>query len=213
MIKAYDENDNEIEVYSAEELKAAETAAATAAETRMKGEFEPKVKTLETELGSARTALATRAGEFATFRKLSDEAVAKLDEAQRTIYENGLALQAEREKNTKADKERLDKQVDDAIRAKAGKDEKLYTKMKDMFGIIGIEATTPETIETKLKMVVGAIGMAEPDLIAALGSFSGGSFQPPAKKEEGEPTYADTEKGKNLMDEIGLKIPKKEDKK
>lgn len=202
MIKAFDADDNEIEVYTAADVQAAEVAAAE----KMRGEYAPKVTALETELTGAKSALAQRAGEFANFRKLSDEAVAKLDEAQRTIYNNGLLLQEERDKNAKSEKDRVEKQVDVAIRAKAGTDEKLYTKMKDMFGIIGIEATTPEAIETKVKMVIGAIGVTEPDLVASVAGFSGGSFQPPVVKKEGEAGFGDTPQGKSFANDLGLKI-------
>lgn len=209
MSKAFDKDGNEIDVYTLDEFQAG-VAAET---TKIKGEYDPKVKGLETELSEAKTALTARAGEFAQFRKLSDEAVAKLDVAQRTIYENGLALQEEKEKNKKADDERVAGLVDSAIKAKAGGDEKLAVKMKNLWDIIGIDARTPEDIENKTKMVVGAIGSTEPDLVAKVAGFSIGSFAPPGEKNEEEKNFADTAQGQRGMEEIGLKIPKKEEKK
>lgn len=209
-MKAFDAEGAEIEVYSADEVKAQTTAAAEAAKKEAEGIYAPKVTELEKELGGAKSALAARAGEFANFRKLSDEAVAKLDEAQRTIYNNGLVLEEERKKTADAEKVRLENQINMAIRAKSGTDEKLYTKMKDMFGIIAVEAVTPEAIDNKVKMVLGALGQTEPDLVASVAGF-GGSYRPPVTaRTEGE-SFADTATGKNLAKDIGLVIP--EDKK
>jgi len=205
-MKAFNEDGAEIEVFSADEVKAQTTAAVDAAKKEVEGQYAPKVTELEKELGGAKSALAARAGEFANFRKLSDEAVAKLDEAQRTIYNNGLILEEERKKTADAEKARLETQVDGAIRATAGTDEKLYTKMKSMFGTIAIEATTPEQIQNKIKMVVGAIGATEPDLVASVANFSGGFRPPVTAKAEGE-SFADTDKGKAFAKDIGLVIP------
>lgn len=203
MSKAFDKDGNEIEVYTAEEV----TAKVTEETGKVKAEFEPKIATLETELTGARTALNARAGEFAQFRKLSEEQIQKLDEKDRIIYENGLALQQERERNSEQDKKVKEAAVDAAIRAKAGSDEKLFTRMKEMWGIIGVEAVTAEEIENKTKMVLGAISTTQPDLVASVAGFTGGGFKPPESGGGEKKSFADTEKGQGLMKEIGLKLP------
>lgn len=197
----------EIEVYTPEEVTERVTAEVATATKKVTDEFTPKITALEGKITEVTTALNERTGEFKQFRKLNDEQVAKLGIAERTIYENGLALEAERQKNSEAEKTRLEGVRDSAIRAKSGTDEKLFGKMKDMWSIIGIEVTTPEQAESKVKMILGAISTTEPDLVASVAGFQGGSFMPPTTvKKDGE-SFADTDKGRAGMDELGLKIP------
>lgn len=196
----------ETEVFTADEVQAATVAAVTLKET----EFGTIKNGLETELGTTKKALAERTSEFAQFRKLNDEQVAKLSEAERTIYENGVALNDEREKNQKIEKDNKEKALDAAIRVKAGTDDKLFTKMKETYAIINIDAQTPEEVERKLNMVIGAIQTTEPNLVAAIPGFSG-SFEPKKPElKEGE-TFADTPAGKKAAAELGLtlEVPKK----
>lgn len=203
MSKAFDGEGNEIEVFTADEHKAALDVEVG----KVKGEYEPKVQNLTKELGSAKEALTARAGEFAQFRKLSDDQVKELTEKDRIIYENGLALQQERDKNVKAETDRIALNVESAIKAKVGDDEKLAGKVKDMYALIGIEAKTPEEIEKKVLATLGALGQTEPDLVASVAGFSSGSYAPPVTKKEGEPSFADSEAGKRGADELGLKFP------
>jgi len=204
MAKLYDSEGAEVEALLPEEVDAKVKEATTAKET----EFNATKKTLEEELAGAKKSLSERANQFATFRKLNDETVAKLDESQRTIYENGLALSKINEDRIAAEKVAREASVDIAIRAKAGTDEKLVTKMKDMWVVLGIEANTPEQIENKTKMILGAISQTEPDLLASVAGFSNGSYAPPevpgAKKED--QGFGDTEKGKAGAAFLGLKL-------
>lgn len=204
-MKILNDEGTEIEVFTAEEVQS-QIAAKEAEFGKTKGE-------IEAERDEARKALGARSGEFAQFRKLNDDVVAKLSVAERTIYENGLALEEERKKNADAEKARIEATVNSALRAKAGTDEKLFGKMKDMWSIIGIEAVTPEAIESKTKMIIGAISQTEPDLLATTG-FMNGSWTPPGTViEEGEKTFADTPKGKQVASELGLILEKPEEKK
>jgi hypothetical protein len=192
-----------IEVFTAEELNGKIAESVSAKES----EYAPKLSELEklnSELSDAKKALGDRASEFRQFRKLSDEAVSKLSLAEKTIYENGVILHEEREKRSDLEKKLYDGQVDSIIRTKVGSDEKLFTKMKEMWGVVNVEAQTPEQIEYKAKMILGAIGTTEPDLVASLGGFSGGHIPPVAQKEE--KGFADTDKGKALANELGLAI-------
>lgn len=202
MAKLYDSEGAEVTAFSQEELDAKVTEATTAKEA----EFTPKIKGLEDELGVAKKNLGERANQFAEFRKLNDETVAKLSDAERTIYENGLRLKEESDKRAADEKTARELQVETAIRAKAGTDEKLFTKMKGMWDVIGIEASTPEQIEQKTKMILGAISTTEPDLLASVAGFSNGSFAPPepagGKKEE--KGFGDTERGKDIAKDLGL---------
>lgn len=199
-------NGEEVEVFTTEEV-AAQVAAGKAA---VEGEYKPKIEGLQTELTGARTALSERAGEFAKFRKLSDEQVSQLAEKDRIIYENGLALHQAHEKNAAADKLTYDNAVSAAIKAKVGSDEALITKVKNMYELVNLQDRTPEEISTRVAAALGAISQTEPDLLATAG-FSGGSFEPPKPKGEEKQTFADTDAGKELAGKLGLKteIPKK----
>lgn len=205
MTKLYDAEGVEVEAFLPDEVNAKVTEAVTTKET----EFKTVKTTLEQELTQAKTALGARANEFAQFRKLNDDAVAKLSEAERTIYENQLALKDEREKNALAEKARIDSQVDNALRAKAGNDEKLFGKMKDMWSVIGIDAQTPEAIENKTKMIIGAISANEPDLIASIAGFKGGSWNPPQTEKKADtttnPSIA-TPMGQQFAKDLGVKL-------
>lgn len=197
----------EIEVYTADEIAAARTEAATAKEN----EYKPKIAGLEGDLGEARKALNDRAGEFKQFRKLSDEQVAKLTIAEKTIYENGILLQEERDKNAARDKTTLDNLVLTTIKGKVGTDEKVVKKVQDMYSLIGLEANSPQDVEKKVLATLGALGQTEPDFVASINGFNAGSFEPPKAKEEGEKSFADTERGKAGAAELGivLEAPKK----
>lgn len=210
MSKAFDADGKEIEVYTADEYNQGIQAQVATEVEKVKGEYLPKIATLETELGQTKQALSERSGEFQQFRKLNEETVAKLSVAERTIYENGLALEEGRIKREAAEKATLNGQVDSAIRAKAGTDQKLFDKIKSMWSIIGVEATTAEQIENKTKMILGAISTTEPDLVASVQGFSGGSFAPPVTQNaDDKKSFADTDKGKQGMNELGLNIPEK----
>lgn len=206
-MKIINDNNEEIEVFTAEEVQVKSAEAVAAKEV----EFGTVKTKLESDLSDATKALNERAGEFKQFRKLSDEMVSKLSIAEKTIYENGLLLQEEREKTIASDKVRLDSQVTTALRAKAGTDEKLFTKLKGMWDVIGIQATTPEEIERKTLMVLGAIGTTEPDLLAGVAGFSGGSYVPPTQKSSDDKSFADTDAGKAGASMLGLitEVPKK----
>lgn len=202
MAKFKDTEGNEVEIPDAD-LEAYVAPKVTEAVTAKEKEFAPKITALETELTGAKTALKERAGEFATFRKLSDEAVEKLSVAEKTIYENGLALEDERQKRATLEKTQQENAVSAAIKAKAGSNDKLEAKMKEMWPLFGIEANTPEQLESKAKMILGAISQSEPDLVATVAGFSGSHMPPNSQPKEGQ-TFADTEKGKAAANELGL---------
>ena len=206
--KLYDESGEEVVgALSADEVTAKILEVTKAKED----EYTPKLKEKEDELIKAKTALGERANQFATFRKLNDETVAKLTDAERIIYENGLALSKANDDRLAVEKKNQENLVETAIRAKSGTDEKLFNKMKDMWGMIGIEANTPEQIDQKTKMILGAISTTEPNLLASVSGFSNGSYMPPKQgdeKKEGE-SFADTEKGKKMGEELGLKLNNK----
>lgn len=186
-----------IDVYTAEEL--------AAKATEVENTYKPQVTTLTEKLTDAEKRMAERAGEFAQFRKLSDDQVKELSVAQRTIYENSLLLQAEREKNAGADKQAYESAVGQAIRAKVGNDPKLIEKAREMYDLIGLEDVTPEQIQARAAAAVGALSQTQPDMVASLG-FTNGSFEPPKAKEAGEQSYADTEAGKAAAKALGLTL-------
>ncbi len=205
-MKIMNDEGQEIEVYTADEVKARETAAADTAVKAKEGEWGKTKADLDAELASAKKALGDRAGEFGQFRKLHDDVVAKLTVAERTIYENQKAMADANEKNEATAKAAREKAIEASIRAKVGTDEKLFGKVKDMYNSINIEANTIEEIEKKTLAALGALGTTEPDLLASVAGFSGGSYVPPTAKKEGEKTFGDTERGKAIAADLGLKL-------
>lgn len=192
----------EVEVYTADEVEAAKTEAVTAKET----ELNPRIKTLEEELTGAKTALGQRANEFAQFRKLNDEQVAKLTETERQLYENGLVLEQERQKRITAEETTRTATVDGVIKVKSNGNQALADKMKEMWAVIDIDANTPEQIEAKATMVLGALSTTVPDLVAAANAFMGGSYTPPVTKPKEGETFADSPEGKAAAAELGLTL-------
>lgn len=199
--KIFNDSGEEIEVYTADEVEALKSDAIKAKEE----EFGTTLTAKETELAEAKKALGERAGEFKQFRKLTDDTVAKLGLAEQTIYANQLAMEEMRLANEENVKKSVENSVDTAIRARVGSDDKLYTKVKEVYSVLGIRASTNDEITSKVNMAIGAIGISEPDLMTSLG-FSGGSFQPAGEKTEETKSYADTEAGKSLAANIGLKL-------
>ena len=206
MAKFKDADGNEVEIPDAD-LEAYVAPKVTAAVTAKEAEFGTVKTELEEKLGHANGLLKERAGEFASFRKLSDEAVAKLDVAQKTIYENGLALNAEREKRELLEKTTQENAVKAVIKAKAGSNDKLEKKMTDMWPLLALESNTAEQMEAKAKMILGAISQTEPDLVASVAGFSG-SYTPPVKQAKEGESFADTERGTAAAKELGLEFPK-----
>ena len=80
-MKILNDKDEEIEVYTAEEVQQRETAARSAVE----GEYKPKLTAAEAETVRLDGLLKARGEEFKQFRKLSDEQVEKLTVAEKTI--------------------------------------------------------------------------------------------------------------------------------
>lgn len=197
------EEGEDVTVFTADEL--------AAAKAEVESEYKPKLETLEGELGTAKTALAARANEFSQFRKLSDEQVTKLSEAERTIYENGLTLAKANEDRIALEKTIHDSTIDNGIKAKVGDNAALFEEVKRLWPLVTIDANTPEEIATKTLMVLGMISTQKPDLVATSNGFGGGSFQPPAAARKDGESFADTEEGKGLAASLGLVLetPKK----
>lgn len=207
-LKIEGEDGKEIEVYTADEVAAASTAAATAKEA----EFTPKLTAAEGEKTRLEGLLKDRAAEFAGFRKLSDDQVAKLDEKDRVIYENQIELQKEREKGVESAKKTREATISSKIREKVGTDETLFNKVKEMYEVINIEDATPEQVEVRVAAALGALSTTSPDLLAKVAGFGGGTFAPPVIKQEGDgKSFADSEAGKAGAAELGLVLetPKK----
>lgn len=187
----------EVEVYTADEVAAARTA--------VENEYKPKLE----EATAAKTELerraAERAGEFKQFRELNEKQVAELSEKDRILYENTKVIKEGQEMLAAERNKGIQSQVDAAIALKAGSNEKLAARMKDMWPMIAIEATTPEAIAQKANMVLGALSTTEPDLVASAGAFSGSAL-PPDTNPSGDKNFADTERGKAAAKELGLNV-------
>lgn len=201
MGKFFDKDGNEVEAFTADEHNAGITQAVAAKET----EFGTKLTEAEKKLAEKDAALAARASEFGQFRKLNEETLAKLSEAERALYDNQLAAKKAEDERVAREKAAQDAAIDAAIKRKAGENTALQTKMKEMWSVIGVEAITPEQIEQKTAMVLGAIGSTQPDLVASVPGFNGSHLPPQKQQKEGE-SFADTERGKAAANELGLKI-------
>lgn len=200
------EDGEEIEVYTADEVQARETAAVAAKET----EFGVVRTELEGKLTDAEKRAQERAGEFAQFRKLSEEDKAKLSVAERTIYENTEALAKSEEARAIAETASAKALVTTAIKAKAGANATLEAEMTKAWELVNVAATTPDEIELKAQMVLGMLSVSQPDLVATANGFNG-SFSPPTPQLKDGETFADTDGGKALGAELGLTLetPKK----
>lgn len=197
-------NGEEVEVYTAEEVATASATKVAEAVAAKEAEFAPKLTELTDKLTEAERAAATRAGEFTQFRKLSEEQVAALAEKDRIIYQNSLALKEEQDRRAGLEKTAEETAVANVIKAKANGNVDLEAKMKEMWPLITVDATTSEQIEAKATMVLGALSTTVPDLVAKANGFTG-SFAPPGEYKEGE-SFADTPNGKALAAELGLKL-------
>ena len=202
-MKVTQEDGSEIEVYTAAEVKTQLDAK--------EAEFKPKLTEAQEALQKANEALGARANEFKQFRELSKETLAKLSEAERVNYENGLALKKAQDEREVSEKKMREANIDSVLRNKAGKDEKLFTKMKDMWAVIGIDAQTAEQMEHKSNMILGAIGATEPDLLAGVAGFSG-SYKPPVEEGDDKKSFGDSERGAAGAAELGLKLKPDEKK-
>jgi len=193
----------EMEVFTQEEINAAREEGATGVRT----ELEPK-------LTSAQKALAERTEQFAganrAFKKLSDDAVGKLTEAERTIYENQLVMAEQGTRLAEADKKVYDVAVATALRAKVGNDPKVFEEALKMYELINLDDVTVEGITARAAAAVGALGQIHPDLLAAAGISGGGSHMPPQPVTKENESFADTEAGKGLAKKLGmtLEVPK-----
>ena len=186
-----DNLEEEIEVYTAEELQAKIE------------EKETEKAQIVKERDEARVALGNRTAEFGQFRKLNDGAKAKLSEAEKLNYENSLLLHEQLEKNKELEKNVRQSQVDSILRAKVGNDDKLFQKAKETWNIININAETPDEIDAKSRMVLGALGIQDTNPVASVGNFSGGYLPPGAQGSEGK-TFADTDRGRAAAAELGI---------
>lgn len=202
-------NGEEVEVYTAAERD----AAVAEARTTVEGEWKPKLTTAEQEIVRVNGLLEQRAKEFAGardgFQKLSDDQKSKLTAAELTIYHNQELL-AERDKTITENNQRTkDSSIDAAIRARVGADQTLFTKVKEMYGIINLEDLTPEQVAIRVNASLGAIGQTSPDLLATAG-FGGGNFEPP-RRDTGKESFADTERGREIAATLGIiiEVPKK----
>lgn len=188
----------ETEVFTVEEVEAAKTA--------VKGEYEPKLTAAEAEKVRLDGLLKERADEFKGFRKLSEDQVAKLDAASRIIYENGMALQAEREKSAGYEKTAKETSIATAVRAKVGTNEKLFEETMKMYQIVGLDDGTPEGIAKRANAAFGALSTDQPDLLASAGFVLGGTFAPPSEKGNDDKGFGTTDAGKEFAKKMGMVI-------
>lgn len=190
----------EIDVFTTAELEARVAETRTAVEN----EYKPKLEEVTTKLTAADQAAAARAAEFGQFRKLSEDQVKQLSEKDAIIYNNTKLLVEAQEREQASAKTAKENAVDASIRAKVGTNDSLFAKVKSMYGVMGLEDLTQEQINTKVSAALGALGQTEPDLLKAAGLSFNGSFEPPKAAVKENESFADTERGKQMADALGL---------
>lgn len=196
-------NGEEVDVFTADEVTARETAARTAAE----GEWKPKAESAMSEKERLEGLLEQRSKEVAgargEFKRLSDEQVGALTAAQKVIYDNQILLAEKDVKIAESDRKVYEGARDSMIRTKTNGDPKLFDKVKEMYAVINLEDITPEQMKMRVDAAFGAVGVVAPDFLASAG-FGGGSFEPPVKGDDKQ-SYADTAAGKAAAAAFGLR--------
>jgi hypothetical protein len=206
MVRKVEIDGAEVEVYTADDVKATVEAAVGEVKKQSQAEIDRINGILE-----QRTAEFTKAQKG--FQKLTDEQVGKLSDAERVIYQNQLAMQEKDQLLSEADEKTYKASVDAAIRARVGKNDALFEKVKGMYDLVQLEDVTPEQMNGRVAAALGAVSAQQPDLLAAAG-FSTGSFEPPKGGNDAEKnTFADSDRGKQGADELGLKINYTEEEK
>lgn len=195
----------EVEVYTATE----HTAAVDAAKAAVQAEYDPKLSAAENEKIRLEGLLEVRAGEIKGIKRLSDEAVAKLSVAERVNYDNTIKIAEQQEKSEKDAAEAKKNTITTVIKAKVGNDVKLLEEATKMYGLVGLDDTTPEQIAIRVDAAIGALARTQPNLLATAGFSSVGDFRPPVQ-DDTQKSYADTPEGKEAAKKFGLitELPK-----
>ena len=193
----------EVEVYLASEVTERETAAKAAVEA----EWKPKVDDLTTKYEKAVADGRSKSKSIADFKELTDSQYAKLDEVQKTLYDNQKLIADQGKVISEIDQKTYESAVAAGIARVVGADKATQEKVKAMYDAINLEDDTPEKIETRARAALGALGGSQPDLLSSLGFVGGGWQSKPneTKAKEGD-TFADTDAGRAAARELGLKI-------
>ena len=203
MAKFLDQDGNEVEAFTQEERDA---YAATIVEQKVgetKAEYESRIKDREEFHASQKE-------NFGKLRELSEKQLAELNAKDRIIYDNQIALQKANEEREKSEKETLTAKIDAEIKAKSNGNADLEAKIRANLEFINIDARTPEQISAKVALARGGVFEQNPDMLAMVGGYNGTVYPGGVKPTEKKESFADTERGKEIMRQAGMivELPK-----
>lgn len=198
------EEGEDVEVFTAEER---DTYANTIVEQKVgetKTEYEKRIADREEYYKQQ----GNNAGQL---RRLNEEALTKLSDTERALYDNQIKLEEEQRARTEMENQIIARQIDDEVKKKANGDASVEKKIRDNLQLVNIDARTPEQVVAKVNFAFGAVIQQSPDLLAMAASSGGGGSpfpsgnQPPAPEKK---NYADTPEGKAVADQFGFIIDK-----
>lgn len=202
MAKFYNSDYEEVEAFSAEEVKE---------------KIEAERKQMEEELGKtaeeAKKQLEAKTKEYEDLSKRYDSRKEEYDNLKKKFEETGENL------NKTADEKKaaFEKMRDSMIAKAAGDDQEYKEKLLEAYNRIGSETLDPTEMEQQLKES-HAIAMTHLERdFTAFSMDTAGSGEAPTVKKAGEETFTETKAGKDTLDHVmtsmGQEAPAEEDNK
>lgn len=196
-MKILNDEGTEIEVFTAEERDA---YAATQVEQKVgetKSEYETRIK----EMGAI---MDEQKVNFTKVRERDKDAVAKMSQLERELYESNIARQKADEEKATAEKQRFDAMVESEIKAKAAGNKDLEDKIRANMAFISIDARTPEQVQAKVALARGGVFEQHPDMLAVAGGYTGSVYPGGVRPDDAKKSYADTPEGQAAMKAAGF---------
>jgi len=187
MAKFYNEDYEEVEAFSAEEVKE---------------KIEAERKQITSELGKTaeetKTQLEAKTKEYDNLSKKYDSRKTEYDNLKTKFEET----QGDVTKSADEKKAAFEKMRDGMIKKAAGDDQEYKEKLEEAYGRIGSETLDPAEMEQQLKES-HAIAMThlERDFSAFSMDTAGSGDAPTVKKADGE-TFTETKSGKDTLDHV-----------
>ena len=187
MAKFYNEDYEEVEAFSAEEVKE---------------KIEAERKQIEEELGKtaaeAKTQLEAKTKEYEDLSKKYESRKGEYDNLKKKFEETGDSLT----KTADEKKQAFEKMRDSMIAKAAGDDQEYKEKLEEAYGRIGSETLDPTEMEQQLKES-HAIAMTHLERdFTAFSMDTAGTGEAPTVKKAGSETFTETKSGKDTLDHV-----------